>query len=44
MQAARVLIVDESSVVRQLAQNTVEELGLLAQTVADWPQALEKLR
>lgn len=44
MQTARVLIIDESSVVRQLAQNTVEEFGLLAQTVADYTQALEKLQ
>lgn len=40
---ARILIIEESAVLRQLALNSVEELGLIAQTCSDLMQAAQKL-
>jgi len=40
---ARILIVEESAVLRQLALNQVEELGLIAQTVNDIEEALKRM-
>lgn len=40
---ARILIIDESALVRQLSVNMVEELGLVAQSVSDVEQAIWRL-
>ncbi len=44
MNTARILIVEESAVLRQLSINMVEELGFVAQTVNDVEQALKRMQ
>ncbi|MCC7530489.1 MAG: response regulator [Candidatus Melainabacteria bacterium] len=41
---ARILIVEESAVLRQLSLNMVEELGLIAQTANDVEDALKRMQ
>ncbi len=41
---ARILIVEESAVLRQLSLNMVEELGLIAQTANDIEDALKRMQ
>jgi DNA-binding response OmpR family regulator len=41
---ARILIVEESAVLRQLSMNMVEELGLIAQTANDVEDALKRMQ
>ncbi len=44
MNTARILIVEESAVLRQLSLNMVEELGLVAQTASTEEEALKRLQ
>lgn len=44
MDTARILIVDESAMLRQHSLNMVEEIGLVAQAVADIEEALKRLQ
>jgi len=44
MDTARILIVEESAMLRQHSLNMVEEIGLVAQTVADIEEALKRLQ
>ncbi|HNB25288.1 MAG TPA: hypothetical protein PKZ32_22900, partial [Candidatus Melainabacteria bacterium] len=43
MDTARILIVEESAMLRQHSLNMVEEIGLVAQAVADIEEALKRL-
>jgi DNA-binding response OmpR family regulator len=44
MNTACILIIDESAVLRQHSLNMVEELGLIAQSVADVEEAMKRLQ
>ena len=44
MDTARILIVEESAVLRQLSMNMVEELGLISQTANDVEEAVKRLQ
>ncbi len=44
MNTARILIVEESAVLRQLSLNMVEELGFVAQTVNTVEEALQRMQ
>ncbi len=44
MDTARILIVEESAMLRQHSLNMVEEIGLVAQAVADIEEALKRLQ
>lgn len=41
---ARILVIEESAVLRQHSLNMVEELGLIAQTVGEIEEALKRLQ